>query len=322
MDNIIKNKLYTLSVIIVVIIALYSILLIIRWLSGVNSKYVKYEPFSESDDIDTQLTQKYNMFLDFYTAFCASWDKAITTTIAYNTPQQPLSSPSQVSSIQASQPSQQDMSLEIRLLEKQLGMELPSTCIEYPQKITDTNITDIINNIPSDSTPYINALQWMNKTMANSHSNLQSALNGNIVEKFVDNTQSSKCDNVEECIKNNPDIINKIQKQNIHQNKLQLLTKLENFMKGTQLQSLQKENTELVAKSQKIQEQAQSGELFKQVNIQDNTYYSQPTMPEGGNNLATMQKNNPQRYNELKQNYSQWFNIKSLMEQINSNLVQ
>jgi len=33
-----------------------------------------------------------------------------------------------------------------------------------------------------------------------------------------------------------------------------------------------------------------------------------------------MQNSDPARYNELKQNYKMWFDIKSLMEQINGNL--
>ena len=41
-------------------------------------------------------------------------------------------------------------------------------------------------------------------------------------------------------------------------------------------------------------------------------------IPEGGNNLAQMKQNDPQKYNDYQKNYSSLFSVKQLMEQINS----
>ena len=269
-----------------------------------------YEPFQDTTDAPTtekELKKKYQEFLDFYTKFCASWNKAIVTLSVSNMPQKPLKSPSDVSTTgNAPEPSREDLILDIRLLEKQLGVSLPSTCIDFPQTITKENIDNIISIFPSDSAPYVNALTWMNKHMSDAHDNLNKALTTNPLEGF----ETQDCKDVEKC-----------QKSNYTQKQKTLLQLITNFFSNKeQLSQLVDENTKLVGKSNKIQQQAQSGELYKQVNVKDNGYYSKPTMPAGGDNLKKLQSANPERYNELKQNYSQWFNIKTMIEQINSTL--
>ena len=303
-----SNILLTILIILFVVFIVVISTEFIRQISHISPQV--YEPFQDTTDTPTtekELEKKYQAFLDFYTKFCVSWNKAIVTLSVSNMPQKPLKSPSDVStSGNAPEPSTEDLMLNIRLLEKQLGVSLPSTCIDFPQTITKENIDNIISIFPSDSAPYMNALTWMNNHMSNAHDNLNKALTTNPLEGF----ESQDCKDIEKC-----------QKSNYTQKQKTLLQLITNFFSNKeQLSQLVDENTKLVEKSNKIQQQAQSGKLYKQINVKDNGYYSKPTMPAGGDNLKKLQSANPERYNELKQNYSQWFNIKTMIEQINSTL--
>ena len=148
------------------------------------------------------------------------------------------------------------------------------------------------------------------------HWNLKKALQGNYTPSSTDNEGfiSEKCQQMENCY-------NEIQQERIGKAESAIQQKLQNFNVNQQgLQQAWQRNQELVAKSKEIQNQAQSGELMKQVNINDPHYYAPYQMPPGSDNLKNIQQNNPSRYNDLKQNYSQWFQIKSLIDQINGSL--
>lgn len=75
-------------------------------------------------------------------------------------------------------------------------------------------------------------------------------------------------------------------------------------------------------KSQDIQNQAQSGELLNQVNIPGVTGVpaKKYDLPAGASALQQMQQADPDKYNQLKNNYSMWFGLKQIMEQINGSL--
>ncbi len=75
-------------------------------------------------------------------------------------------------------------------------------------------------------------------------------------------------------------------------------------------------------KSQDIQNQAQSGELLKQMNIPGVTDVpaKKYDLPAGASTLQQMQQTDPDKYNQLKNNYSMWFGLKQIMEQINGTL--
>ena len=83
-------------------------------------------------------------------------------------------------------------------------------------------------------------------------------------------------------------------------------------------QSLQR-NQQLVKQADETKKQAESGQLFKQVAIQE-TDAPIGRIPTGGTALTDMERNNPQQYNELQTNYGQLFSLKQLMDQINQNL--
>jgi hypothetical protein len=298
--------------ILLVLLCLLFILIVLYLFSTIG-----VEGFQDTNS--TNVSQQYSSFLDFYNGFCSSWQQAISSSVASEIPQQPLTNPSQVSNNSSAPPiSTEQMNQYINTLSQQLSQPLPSVCTSLPSSITTDTLPQIIAQIPTDIQPYINALNWMNQQMAKSHSNLGLALQGKPIEAFQDS--DSDCDAISICLANNPSLASQITQQSWEQLEQQLLTAIQPFLSNSELLQAYELNQQLVQKSQDIQNQAQSGELINQINVPGGNTVSSYTIPDGGNALQQLSQNNPQRYNELKQNYGQWFQIKSLMEQINSTL--
>ena len=273
--------------------------------------------------------QGYKNFLSFYNPFCANWQKAIISSIAADTPQEPLTSPSQVSDIGsgsgAATPSSSDMNTYINQLSQQLGQPLPPVCTTMPDTVDSTNIAQIIPLIPTDIAPFINALNWMNGQLEKAHSGLGTALQGGKpqTEGFDDAT----CQNMSSCFANDPSLIAQLAQelagqnaQAVVQQEQQLMTLLIPFVSTPALSDAFGQNEILIQKSQDVQNQAQSGQLVNQINVPGGNTMATYTKPPGSNNLVDMQKNNPDRAAELKANYGQWFAIKQLTDQINATL--
>jgi hypothetical protein len=302
------------------------ILLILLFILIILNLYasVTYEGFQASIPLNPDTIQAYNNFLAFYNPFCANWQKAIVSSIALDTPQEPLTSPSQVGTSTATTPSDSDMNTYITQLSQQLGQPLPPVCISLPSTVDSTTISQIIPMIPTDTTPYINALNWMNTQLEKSQANLGSALQGGS-EGFDD--MSSMCQNISQCLANNPQLAQQIAEelnaqnaQNVAQQEQQLMALLTPFVSTQTLTDAVGQNTVLVQKAQEIQNQAQSGELVNQINVPGGNSQTTYSMPDGSDNLKQIQQDNPDRYNELKKNYGAWVAIKGLMDQINATL--
>jgi len=302
------------------------ILLILLFILIILNLYasVTYEGFQASIPLNPDTIQAYNNFLAFYNLFCANWQKAIVSSIALDTPQEPLTSPSQVGTSTATTPSDSDMNTYITQLSQQLGQPLPPVCISLPSTVDSTTIAQIIPMIPTDTTPYINALNWMNTQLEEAQSNLGSALQGGS-EGFDD--MSSMCQNISQCLANNPQLAQQIAEelnaqnaQNVAQQEQQLMALLTPFVSTQTLTDAVGQNTVLVQKAQEIQNQAQSGELVNQINVPGGNSQTTYSMPDGSDNLKQIQQDNPDRYNELKKNYGAWVAIKGLMDQINATL--
>lgn len=296
--------------VLLVLLCLLFILIIIHLFS-----FVQVEGFQDATDI----SQQYSNFLDFYTGFCSNWQQAITSSVASEIPQQPLTSPSQTSNSTVPTISTEQMNQYIVTLSQQLSQPLPPVCITLPTTLSTDSLPQIIGQIPTDIQPYINALNWMNQQMSKAHSNLGNALQGKPIETFQDSTDVT-CSNLSACLANNPDLASQITKQSRQQLEEQLSTAIQPFLSNSDLLQAYELNQQLVQKSQEIQNQAQSGELVNQINVPGGNTVATYTIPNGGDSLKQLSQNNPQRYNELKQNYGQWFQVKSLLEQINANL--
>ncbi len=274
--------------------------------------------------LNPETIQGYNNFLSFYNPFCANWDKGITSSVASETPQQPLTDPSQVSdSGSGSSPpiSTDQKNQYIKQLSQQLNQDLPPICQQLPTTLDSSNLAQVIQQVPDDTQPFVNALNWMNGNLQKSQANLGSALQGQPTEGFED------CQDIAQCLLNNPELLQElaigISEQNalpIVQQQEQLMAKIVPFFNTAALSQAFGDNTLLMEKAQEIQNQAQSGDLVNQINVPGGNTVTQYQKPPGANNMNDMRQNNPDRYNELKQNYSQWFTLKGMLDNINANL--
>lgn len=313
---------------IIVTTILISLIVILAYILILNRERLRKnieEKFQDNSiQISNSTKSNYNTFIKTYDVFCKNWKKAIESSVASEIPQQPLTDPSQVKSITGAPTiSDEKMNEYIKTLSNKLSQPLPEICLTLPDTINNDNIEETINDIPTDIQSYTNALDWMNTKLSQSHDNLNSALSGNythINEAFID-----ACQNISECIKNNPNILNELEEQqkkkkkdSIEELEKALNDKINAFLVGTE-DKLQT-NKELFERSTEIQQQAQSGELIKQINVPGGNTIARYTIPDGGNRLNEMKESDPNKYNELKQNYKNWFSLKELIEQINSNL--
>lgn len=275
-------------------------------------------------DLKPSTIKSYNDFLSFYNTFCANWQKSIKSSVASQIPQKPLTSPSQVSSSNAPDIPEGDMNNYITVLSQQLLKPLPPICKTLPSRIDINSLPKIIKEIPKSTQPFINALNWMNTQLEQSQANLGPALQGvpPTFESFED-----ICDNVSACLDNNPELVKRVavnvadqQKREQEKQEEQLVKALQPFLTEPELRRVFNKNIQLFKQAQEIQSKAESGQLLNQMNIPDNDIDIKYTKPPGANNLNNIKQNNPARYNELQTNYSQWFSIKKLTDQINSTL--
>jgi hypothetical protein len=277
----------------------------------------------EDIPLNPETIQGYKNFLSFYNPFCTSWDKAITSSAASEIPQEPLTDPSQVSdggSGSAPPISTEQKNKHINELSSQLNQQFPPICEKMPDLINSSNLADVLNKIPQDTQPFINALTWVNMNLQKGQANLGGALQGQS-EGFED------CQDISNCLLNNPELLQElatgISEQNaipIIEQQKQLMTKIIPFFNTPELSQAFGENTILMEKAQDIQNQAQSGELLNQVNVPGGNTIATYQMPAGASNMSDMKQNNPERYNELKTNYSQWYSLKSMLDNINAYL--
>jgi hypothetical protein len=301
------NRTKTLSILLLLIVTLIIIKVVFNCFLKTNESFAN------------GLEQQYEQFVQFYNPFMTQWQQALQTYVASNQTQQPLTSPSQVSQINPNQqPNQANLNQAVQELSSNNGETYPSLqSYIFPDKLPQQDpdkMLGISQNIPTDSQPYINALNWMNSNLDKSHGNLKKALQGNYTPSNDEGFISEQCSAIQRCQQEEQQ--EKVEQAiNIIQQKLQSF-----FSNQNELLTAWTKNQELVNKSKEIQNQAQSGELLKQVNVNDPHYYAPYKMPSGADNLKNIQQNNPQRYNELKQNYSQMFQIKSLLDQINGTL--
>lgn len=301
---------------ILILLGLLLILVILRL-------FVIKEGFQNSE-LNPVTIQGYTNFLNFYNSFCANWKKAIVSSVASEIPQKPATDPANPVGGSAPDISEKQMNDYITTLSNKLSKPLPPICKPLPKTVDSTNIVEITQQIPTDIQPFINALNWINPQLQKAHANLGSALKGN--SRPIENFQDT-CQNVASCLANDPQLIQQLaieiseqNDQQIVQQQEQLMAAINPFFTNSDLSQAFGENELLMKKSQEIQDQAQSGELENQINVPGGRTIAKYVMPPGANNLNDMKQNNPERYNELKQNYSMWVSLKGMMDNINANL--
>jgi hypothetical protein len=282
----------------------------------------------------------YQRFVDFYNPFLVNWEKALTTAVSLDIPVAPMATPDSPAPPSSPPPiTRIQMNEYVNRLSDNLKQPLPFVADPLPRDITLSSLSAILPQMPTDMTPYQNAMTWMNQQMRTSQDSLASALQGipplpavetvDTVEGF--DATASTCQEMTQCLATNPAFIAQVSQQVVkdqeeQQNKSaedqqkELLNRITPFLQSAPLSQATTTNQDLAKQLAKVQQQAQSGELFQQINLPDKEPDAPVTLPSGGLALSTMEQTNPQQYNQLKDNYKQWFDVKQLIEQINKSL--
>jgi hypothetical protein len=308
--------------ILVILLVLLFILVMIRLVSN------KIEGFENTavEPLKKNVVDTYKRFTEFYNSFLSSWEKAIVSSASLDIPREALESPDQKPSGTPPTISRDQQNAYATKLSQQLKKPLPPITDPLPPStsINMNMLPELLQRIPKDPTPYQNALSWMNDQLRSSQDNLKKALQGVPfnMESFED-----KCNGTSQCLINNEEFIRKVgdqvcssekrkQEQDRNQQQEELLKRMNAFITNTTLMKSLQDNQALVKQAEKVKQQAESGELYKQVKISEPSVQLPPLLPEDLA-LSKLQQTNPQEYNNLKDNYKPWFNLKTLTEQIN-----
>jgi hypothetical protein len=296
-------------------------------------------PSNQTEGFDTDPTSlsptvvaSYQKFVDFYNPFLVNWEKALTTAVSLEIPVAPQDDPDNPTPPSSPPPITRLQQNEyVGRLSDKLQQPLPFVTDPLPREITLSSLSAILPQIPTDMTPYQNAMTWMNEQMQSSQQNLAGALQGipPAVEGF--DATAPTCQEVSQCLANNPTFIAQVsqqvqesqeqqQKQSAEDQQQELLKRIAPFLESTPLSQATATNQDLAKQLAQVQQQAQSGELYQQVNLPNKEPDPPVSLPQGALALSTMQQTNPQQYNQLKDNYKQWFDVKQLIEQINRSL--
>jgi len=282
------------------------------------------EPFASTPlpTLDPELAKNYQTFVSsFYNPFMANWKKAITTSATSDIEQQPLTNPEQTSSSAPPTISNHTLNQHIMILSKQEGKSFPPITDPLPDTMDMNNYATLAPQIPTNPTPYNNALAWMNQQLADSHAKLESAMKG---ESFAnwEGFDNQMCQDVSQCFKENPQLIQQltVELQSQQQQQQQgVSNKIKSFLSNSMLTKGIATNQQLFARSQQIQNQAQSGELLNQLNLPDEPTIKY-TLPDGADALNKMKSNDPARYQSVQKEAPSMFALKNMFDQINQNL--
>lgn len=292
-------------------------LLLLVWIFNGYFTYVidsAYSAYSadegfKTQDIDPAFLKSYQQFISFYNSFLPNWENAIMTSMSLDAPPPAaLTEPSQTSSAAHVPPSQDAMNAYIKHLSKTNNTTFPPVTDPLPNEIDRSSFEETKAMIPIVIKPYLNALTWMNKNIAESQAGL-AKLRG---EGF-DNP--AICPAVVQCMD-----AQKAQSDQDFLKEQKLLTAvLDQFNTSTALKQLMKDNAALIKKTKDIQNQAQSGELLNSM-AKSNEPKIVYTLPPGANALADLESSDPATYQEYKTNYAPLFGMKQQFDQINRNL--
>jgi len=275
------------------------------------------EGFEQLNTIDPDLLKSYTKFVAFYNPFLVNWEKSIITSLSINSPPpDALTSPSQIGSgtRKPTTPSRTEINAYITELSTTLGKPLPPMTDPLPASLDVSSLSAIKKLVPEDAKAHINALEWMNKNIASSHTDLKSAMQ---VDHFynIEGFDNDTCAAVTKCIKEQQEYTNT---QSLEAQKT-LQSALDKFNNNTKVTQLMDENHALVEKSNSIKNQAQSGDLFNKISTSSEpaVIYSNPA---GANNLKEMKSSDPAKYKSYEKNYGHLFTLKQQLDDINANL--
>lgn len=277
-----------------------------------------FESPTTNDIVRPEIMRDYEAFAVFYQPFLINWEKAIMTSYGLQKPQPSLEQGTQTFSAA----SRTELNAYIAKVSQEKGVALPSLTEALPNTIAQPTLPLLLTLVPTDSTPYLNALQWMNTQLATAQQGLASMkpVEGFIWARMKGLPQHegfelepfATCDDIAKCMDARDQAKQASQEQ-------ELIRRLRSFQSPA-LQTAMKENKRLVGKSEQIQKQAQSGELLSQFSLPTGPPSPPLIAPPGGSRLSEVKENDPAKYKNLQQQGGSMFALKGLMEQINRTL--
>ena len=272
------------------------------------------------DPVRPETLQNYEAFAAFYKPFLLIWEKAIVTSYEL---QKPETSLDQVIKVFSAAP-RAELNAYITKLSQEKGLAFPPLTDALPERIAQPTLSLLLTLVPKDSTPYLNALTWMNTQLAEAQKGLA---NMKSVEGFIwarmkglpqegfEIEPFATCDDVAKCMDARDEAKQASDQAKQASQEQELIRRLATFQNPT-IQAAMKENRSLVEKSEQIQKDAQSGALLSQFSLPKEI--STPLIaPPGGSRLSELQKNDPAKYKSLQQQGGSMFALKGLIEQIN-----
>jgi hypothetical protein len=302
-------------------------ILIILGILCVIILYVTRQTEGFEDPIEPELIDKYSTFVAFYNPFLINWEKAIVTSIGLDTPIKALTDPSQIGSAAASftAPTRIEMNTYIQNLEKTLKKPFPPLTDALPATLDSALITELSQR-PLDPSAYQNALQWMNKSLSDAHTQMEAmkspgGFNSQRKEGFDNCAEYTKCMSDPEVLSKIAEAQNEQQAKKEKEKRKALEDKLDNINNNTIVQSEAKKNQELIEKSKEVEAQAKNGTLLNQFNLTNNDdSLSHFIKPLGLSKLEDMKKNNPAQYAANEKNNGQFLELGRLLNSISSAL--
>jgi hypothetical protein len=273
-----------------------------------------FESPTTNDIVRPEILASYQTFAAFYKPFLVNWENAMVTSYELQKPQPSLEQPQTLSAAPRA-----ELNAYIAKVSQEKGVALPPLTEALPERIAQPTLSLLLTLVPTDATPYLNALTWMNTQLSTAQQGLSSMMKP--VEGFIwarmkglpqAHVQEAfaTCDEIAKCM----DARDQAKQASQEQELVRRLTTFQN----PALQTAMKENKRLVEKSEQIQKQAQSGELLSKFSLPTAKEISVPLIaPEGGSRLSELQKSDPAKYKSLQQQGGSMFALKGLMEQIN-----
>jgi hypothetical protein len=261
-----------------------------------------------------EFKEKYNAFVSFHTGFMTRWKDALVT--AFQLQKEPGKADSTI-------PPDATLNTVVTKWISEQGKPFPFLTNPLPATVnTLDDLERIQEQIPKDSQPYFNALEWMNQQLIKAQKEVESAMSGNIpsFEGF-----QGTCSEIAKCFRDNPDLARQLLNaqqadaaQRLEQLQRDLISRFEQFQQP-RIKNAYELNTRLTLKAKEIQDKAQSGDWVKDLKMggKDGSSYA---LPPGSNDLAELCKKDRVACEKLKREGGSMFALKQLFEQINRNL--
>lgn len=264
--------------------------------------------------------KRYHDFVAFYNPFMETWEKAITTAVGLERPPPKEGDPIPTFT-------REELNRYVQLLSQQLDTALPEITAPLPEALTGNSMASFVQLL--EKTPpeaFLRATEWMNTRIKESHAKKDAALKGEgfQVEGFA---ASETCSEFIKCM-DDPEFLDKLaaaqEKRQAKKSASQqdaLLEKMNSILGQGPLQGALRTNANLRSESDRIQNQAQSGDMLKSMDLPAmDDLPSKFTLPEGADALDRMKKEDPEKYKKLKENQKPYLEMKQLFDQINRNL--